>query len=643
MQFLYRLCMSLVALGAMSAPVFATSVATNTPIRIVADLTDAPRKLFHAEIDLPVTPGPLTLTTPKWIPGNHRPTGPVSDIVGVVFTANGKPLAWRRDNEDLYQFHLTVPAGASTVHAHLDLIVTARISQKLAALEWEGLLLYPAGIPVKEIPIEPSVKVPAGWGIGTALQHTGSGTYPIPAAGATVHFATTTVEQLEDSPVITGEFFHEYELAPEIAPKHYLDVVADYPEDAKLRPEFLTGVSNLVREATALYGSHHYGVYHFLLTLSDVAGGQGLEHGQSSDNGVGEKGYADAQHQMLEASLLPHEFTHSWNGKYRRPAGLYQKDFATMQQGALLWIYEGMTQYWGNVLAARSGLWTPEEYRNALALSAANLDSKPGRLWRPTADTAVAASILRGRDQSWASLRRGQDYYQEGELFWLDADTTIRRLTSGKKSLDDFAKLFLGKGGNTGPAIVPYTLDEVIADLNSVVTYDWEKFIDERINQIAPHANLEGIEQGGYKLVYRNKPNEYEHVAEKLSEKRGGLNSWYSLGLRIDGEGRIGDIRWNSPADRARLAPGYKLLAVGDQIYSGDTLRAAIRAAESSTEPIQLIVQTDKYIRTVQIDYHGGERYAALERTGSAPNMLDAITSPLTKLEKAPVKASENQ
>ena len=620
------------------APVVAQGTTEKTPIRIVADLTDTPRKLFHAEIDLPVTAGPLTLTTPKWIPGHHMPSGPAEAITGVVFTANGQTLTWRRDDVDLYQFHLTIPKGATTLHAHLDCIVTARISQKLAALEWESLLLYPAAMPVRSIAIEPAVKVPAGWGIGTALKHMGEGAYPVPAAGTTTHFAVTNVEQLEDSPVIAGEYFHEFALAPEIKPQHFIDVVADYPEDTQLRPALLAELNNLVREADALYGSHHYGVYHFLLTLSDVAGGEGLEHGQSSDNGVGEKGYADAVHQLREAELLPHEFTHSWNGKYRRPAGLYQPDFATPQQGALLWVYEGMTQYLGNVLAARAGLESQAEYRDKLAISAANLDMKPGREWRSTGDTAVAASVLRSREMAWSNWKRGQDYYQEGELLWLDADTLIRKLTNNKKSLDDFEKIFLGKGGNTDALIVPYTFDELVADLNAVAPYDWGTFLHDRVDRINPRADVAGIEQGGYKLVYKDKPSATERAASATpgARGRGGFDCWFSLGVRIGSDGLIGDVRWNGPADKARLAPGDKIIAIGDQIFSTDALRAAIRAAKASTDPIHLMVQADSFVRTVNVDYHDGERYPVLERMEAMPALLDEITMPRTTPEKAP-------
>jgi predicted metalloprotease with PDZ domain len=612
-----------------------------TPIQITADLSEAPRKLYHADVDIPVKSGPLSLTTPKWIPGNHRPTGPVDQITGVVFSANGKVLPWRRDDEDLYQFHVTVPAGVTTLHAHLDCIVTARLTQKLAVLEWEKLLLYPANTPVKEIAIQPTVKVPEGWGIGTALTPT-DGYDPQNPKGGTTHYAATTVEQLEDSPIITGEYFHEFALAPEVTPKHYIDVVADSPEDSQLRPALLVELSNLVRETGAAYDSRHYNVYHFLLTLSDVAGGEGLEHGQSSDNGVGEKGFSDPAHQLAEADLLSHEFTHSWNGKYRRPFNLYQDDFAKMQEGSLLWVYEGMTQYLGNVLAARSGLKSQEQYRDVLAASAANLDNKPGREWRSTEDTAIAASILRGGNPAWANWKRGQDYYQEGELFWLDADTLIRKLTNNKKSLTDFLHIFLAKGGNTGPLIVTYNHDELIADLNQVAKYDWATFMHDHIDAINPHADLAGIEQGGYKLVYTDKPTKSARTIAATGGRRGGgIDVWYSIGIRITREGEISDVRWNGPADKAKLFPGQKIIAVNGNVFSGDALRTAIKDAKGKTEPIHLILQGDTFVTTADLDYHDGERFPSLVRVDGTPDYLDDITKPLTTPEKIPAEKND--
>ena len=624
-----------------AADMFAQSSAT--PIQITADLTEAGRKLYHAEVELPVKKGPLTLITPQWIPGNHRPTGPVENITGVVFTANGQTLPWRRDDVNLYEFHLTIPKGVTSLHAHLDCIVTARATIKMAVLEWEKLLLYPAGVPVRGIAVQPAVTVPAGWGIGTALTPVATGLGPpattgvdegghSPAAGSTTtRYAATTVEQLQDSPVIAGQYFREFALATEITPKHYIDVVSDEAKDAELRPEFLTELSNLVRETGAMYASRHYNVYHFLLTLSDAAGGEGLEHGQSSDNGVNENQYRDAQHQLGQADLLAHEFTHSWNGKYRRPGRLYQPDFVAPEQGDLLWVYEGMTQYLGNVLAARSGLKSQEEYRDVLAMSAASLDNKPGRAWRSTEDTAISSSILRSLSPAWENWRRAQDYYQEGELLWLDADTLIRKLTNDQKSLNDFEHIFLGRGGNTGPLIVPYELPEIVADLNQVAPYDWAKFIHDRTVDINSRADLAGIERGGYKLVYADKPSKGEStLAASGRMRRAGIDVWYSIGIRVGDDGTISDVRWDGPGDKAKLAPGQKIYAVNGVVFTGDGLKAAIRGAKGTREPIHLIVQTNNFVSLVDLDYYDGERYPTLVRVDGTPDTLDEITKPLT-------------
>ncbi len=629
----------LVVAIALTTPVFGqpakgslSAGAEQTPIRITADLTEAPRKLYHAEIDLPVKPGPATFITPEWIPGNHMPTGPVDDITGVVFTANGKTLPWRRDNENLYEFHVDVPDGVTTLHAHLDCIVTSRADDKIAVLEWEKLMLYPADTPVHDIPIQPSVTVPTGWGIGTALTPIGSYD-PNAKVGGTTHYEATTVEQLQDSPVIAGEYFHEFALAPEISPKHYIDVVSDEPDDSNLRPQLLDEISNLVREASVAYDSHHYYVYHFLLTLSNYTGGEGLEHGQSSDNGTREKAFATQKSQLADSDLLAHEFTHSWNGKYRRPYNLYQPTFATMQQGSLLWVYEGLTQYLGNVLAARSGLKSQADYRDLLAASAAQLDYKSGRIWRPTVDTAVAASVLRADGPAWSNWRRGQDYYQEGELFWLDAHTKIRELTNDQKSLTDFLHIFLGKGGNTGPLIVTYHRAELIADLNQVVPYDWATFMRDRIDQINPHADFDGIVRGGYKIVYQDHPTSGMAAMIHAYSRHfsPGPYVWYSLGLRLGADGSIGDVRWGSPADKAGLAPGQKLIAVNGIVFSGDALHQAIVAAQTSKEPIHFLMQSEKYITPVNVDYHDGERYPVMVRVPGTKDYLDEITSPLAR------------
>jgi predicted metalloprotease with PDZ domain len=599
-----------------------------SPILLHVDLTDAPRHLLHAHLEIPVTAGPLTLEYPQWIPGDHRPTGPVDNLAGIILRANGKDLPWRRDDVDMFGIHVEVPPGVSRLDVALDFLATPgdtgsdmdmATSANMTVLEWNSVVLYPAHIPVAQIPIAASLTVPADWKLGTALTVTGQ-------KNLETSFAPVSVEQLVDSPVITGRYFREIPLAPEITPKHYLDVAGDAAGDVDLKPEYIAAVNQLVRETAPLYESRHYETYHFLLSLSDVIREEGLEHHQSSDNGIEKAGVSDPKLAMMNADLLPHEFTHSWNGKYRRPEGLATPDYATPQKGDLLWVYEGMTQYWGNVLAARSAFWTPEVYREALAWSAARLDVKPGRTWRNLQDTAITAQVLRGNHSNWGNWRRSQDYYQEGELIWLDADTTIRQLTHDQKSLNDFCVKFLAVGGNTPPKVLPYNFDEIVADLNAVAPYDWRTFLTERLESHAAHAPLGGIEHGGYRLTYGTDPTSFEDAYLAMTKQ---VDAWFSTGIMVSIAGNINDVRMNSPAFQAGLGPGTKLVAVNGHAFSGDGLRQAIRGAKGKTEPIELIVSNDDEFRIVRLDYHDGEKFPRLERVEGTTDLLDEILKPL--------------
>ena len=577
---------------------------------------------------IPVTPGPLTLEYPQWIPGDHRPTGPIDNLAGIFVRANGQPLPWRRDDVDLYGIHVDVPQGVSRLDVALDFLATPgstgsdenqATSSNMTVLEWNSVVMYPAHVPVSQIPITASLTLPPGWKVGSALRVTGQ-------QGTDVSFAPTTLEMLVDSPVITGRYFREFPLAPEITPKHYLDVAADSEQDVDLTPAFLAAVNKLVRETGPLYQSRHYETYHFLLSLSDVIRTEGLEHHQSSDNGIEEKGVSDVKLEVLNADLLAHEFTHSWNGKYRRPVGLDTPDYSAPMKGDLLWVYEGMTQYWGTVLAARAGLWTAQSFREALAWHAANLDEKPGRTWRNVEDTAIAASILRGGSDYWSGWRRGQDYYREGQLIWLDADTTIRSLTHDKKSLNDFCVKFLAVGGNTPPKVVAYDFDEIVADLNAVAPYDWRGFLNERLHTHADHAPLDGISHGGYRLAYSTEPTAFEQ-AELDHAKR--VDAWFSLGLSVSTSGVIEDVRMGSAAYQAGLGPGSVVVAVDGHGFAPDVLKQAIKDAKGTTTPIEMIVSTDKEFRTVQVHYNDGEKYPRLERVEGTPDLLDEILKPL--------------
>ena len=610
-------------------------------IRITADLTECSRRIFHAEIDLPVHAGPAVFTSPLWIPGSHAPNGPVGSITGVVFTANGKVLPWHRDAVDLAEFHVEIPAGVRSIHAHVDALLSARATREMAMLEWETVLLYPAHVPVKAIRIEPAVTVLGGWGVGTALTKIGTESTPHsslvdqadhlpPADAVTFKYAQTTVEQLEDSPVLAGHYFQEYRLAPEMKPDHFLDVAGDSAPDAELRPATLRAMDRVVREARLEYGSVHYREYHFLIIRSRYAGGYGgLEHAQSTDIGIGQTSMRDEAHQVADADLFAHEFTHSWNGKYRRPEGMYQPDFATPVQARLLWIYEGMTQYLGDVLATRAGLKSQEQFRDMLALTAADLDAQAGRRWRPTEDTAVAVSLMRGSGSGWANWRRGKAYYPEGELLWLDVDTLIRSLTRNSKSLDTFEKLFLGQGGDTEPAVLPYDLSEVVRDLNQVAPYDWARFFKDRVSEIQPRADLDGLARGGCALVYTEHPSATEQI---LSDPDGSLYTgedfWYSLGLRVDDGGTLMDVRWGSPADGARLSPKQKLLAVDGAPYSAALLHSRVAAARLNPKPLRLVLRQDGQDVAVDLSYRGAERVPHLACSSAGGSLLEKITKP---------------
>ncbi len=606
-----------------------TMNASSAPITIAVDATDAPRKMLHADLVIPVQPGDLTLVYTKWIPGEHEASGPVDNLAGLAIKANGQTLPWVRDSINMFAFHVHVPQGVTELHVHDDFLATAAptgfsagasTSDNLAMVSWNEVMLWPEVKSANEVQVTPSVTLPEGWKFGTALT-------TIRHAGNTTHFATVPLNQLIDSPVLSGRFFREIPLAPELSPKHYLDLAADGPEDLEVPPQMLAGFNNLVRETGPLYKSRHYNSYHFLMTLSDQVAHFGLEHHQSNDDRVPEKTFLDPNLDALAAGLLPHEFTHSWNGKYRRPAGLLSPDFQTPMKGDLLWVYEGLTEYLGDVLTARSGLWTVDQYRDALAASAADLDHRPGRTWRDLQDTATAAQTLYDANRQWDNWRRGVDYYPEGELIWLEADTIIRRQSHGKKSLNDFCVRFLGLGGNTGPKTVPYTFQDIVSDLNATQSYDWASFLTERLTSKVDHAPLSGIENGGYKLTYTDTPN----AMTKAREDLGGLDAWYSLGFHTSGDGTLGDVLFYSPAYKAGLGPEMKIVAVNGRQYTDSLMHNAIRDSKTVQTPIELIVENTGYYRMVKLDYHGGERYPHLERVNAKPDILDQILQPLTK------------
>jgi predicted metalloprotease with PDZ domain len=607
--------------------------AQNGSIALHVDATDVARKILHARLEIPAQPGNLTLVYPKWIPGEHGPTGPINQLTGIKMSAGGKPLAWQRDNVDMYAFHLTVPAGANNVEVALDFLLPSgegqysagpSLTAQLLDLSWNQVLLYPQGAKADDIQFAATLHLPAGWEFGTAL----------PLARETpdgLEFSPVTLERLVDSPLIAGHYFRTIDLTPGQNPTHYIHMVADSAAALDMKPEDIQHFQRLVAETGTLFGARHYRSYHFLLTLSDHVAHFGLEHHESSDNRTDEKFLTDEKTRKLEAELLPHEMAHSWNGKYRRPAGLATPDFQQPMKDELLWVYEGLTEYLGEVLAARCGLWTNGDFHQALALTAAGMQDQAGRKWRPLLDTTVAAQLLYEAPPEGTAWRRSVDFYPEGVLIWLEADTIIRQQSHGHRSLDDFCRAFFG-GQSGPPSVISYTLDDVLAALNEVAAYDWREFFQNRVYDLAPRAPLGGITNSGWRLAYTNKPPELFESREK-EHKFTDLRS--SLGLVVKEDGTVLDVIPGSPADNAGIAPNAKLVAVNDRRWTPDILRTALESTKTNSAPLELLVENDDYFKTCKLDYHAGEKYPCVERDATRPDLLGDILKP-----RAPVPAS---
>jgi predicted metalloprotease with PDZ domain len=495
----------------------------------------------------------------------------------------------------------------------------ASATAQLADISWSDVVLYPKGPKASEIQYAATLRLPAGWQFGTAL-------VPANRASGVIHFEPVSLETLVDSPVVAGAYARTVDLSPGGKPAHSLHIVADSAAALEMKPEDGRHLSHLVAETGALFGARHYRAYHFLLTLSDHVAHFGLEHHESSDNRQGEKYLIDADSLKLKAGLLPHEMVHSWNGKYRRPAGLATPDFEQPMHGELLWVYEGLTDYLGYVLTARCGLWTEEDFRQRLALEAARLDRQPGRTWRPLVDTTVAAQLLYDARKEGSAWRRGVDFYPEGALIWLEADVLIRQQSQGHRSLDDFCRKFCG-GPSSPPRVVPYTLDDVLTALNEVAPHDWRQFFQARVYDITPRAPLGGIEGAGWRLVYSNTVPDMLKSAES-AQKFTDLR--FSLGLTIKEDGAVQDVIPGSPADKAGVGAAMKMVAVNGRRWTADLLRTAVKAARTNTAPIELLVENEDYFKSCKLDYHEGEKYPRLERDATKPDLLKEILKPLT-------------
>ena len=598
------------------------------PIRIKVDATQVAQKVLHAELLIPAEPGPLTLYYPKWLPADHSPDGPIWNVAGLSFFAAEKALAWSHDSVDMYAFHVTVPPQAHSVTVRLDFLLSApgptidfsaSGSAKLFILMWNQVLLYPAGWPVHSLTAEPRLRLPSGWKFSTAL--------PVAEKSSNdITFQPVALDLLVDSPVQSGEYMKVVPLTPGENPVHEIDIAAENPSALDLPPEMIEKYVRLVREAQALYQSHHYREYHFLLTLSDNVMGLGQEHHESSDDRVPANAMSDLNQRLLGADLFPHEFTHSWNGQYRRAEGLATADYQQPMKGDLLWVYEGLTSYLGTVLAARSGLWSPDEAREKLASIASALDHRPGRTWRSLENTSRAAQILYFAPSEWVSYRRGTDFYAESVLLWLEADVTIRKLTQGRRSLDDFCSRFLG-GPDVTPSIKTYTFDDLVMAMNETATYDWRAFFRDRLDSTSAHAPLGGLTGGGWRLDYSDQPN----AIISASQAAHGLGDYTSsLGLLVKADGTVQDAIPGMPAYQSGISPYTRIVGVNQRQFSLDELNTAISESKSQLAALVLLIFNTGTLETHEIAYHGGLRYPHLVRGVGDIDSLTEILKPRT-------------
>jgi len=618
--------------AALSAEQGARSTASGSAMSLFVDATEAPRGIVHTRIEIAVKPGELTLYYPKWIPGEHAPSGPIVEMAGLRLTVGGRAVPWERDPLDMYTIHCTVPAGANRLDVALDALQSAHgiftsggsATEDLAVLNWNQLLVYPAVDSTDQLTVSAHLKLPPGWEHGTALE-------TATEAGGEIAFTPVSLTTLVDSPVIAGAHYRRFDLSPGKTPAHAIDIACDSEAGLAASPELVAEWRQLINEAEALFGARHYRRYNFILTLSDNVAHFGLEHHESSDNRIQERSLVDDQLRKATSGLLPHEYVHSWIGKYRRPVGLTRSDFQKPMQTDLLWVYEGLTSYLGVVLTARSGLTTAEWQREDLASTAAWLDQRPGRAWRPLKDTAVGAQFLYGSPRAWNSWRRGVDFYGEGVLIWLDADALIRQQTGGKRSLDDFCRLFAG-GTSGPPEVAPHTFDDVVNALNRVTPYDWRGFLNERVDSTSTRAPLGGITNGGWKLAWTDSLTPAMTASERAEEY---VDESYSIGVVLGKDGVVTDVIPGRPAAKAGMGPGMRVVATNGRRYTAEHLRDELRAAKGGKKPFEVIAEHGDFVRVFQLDWHDGVTYPRLVRDESKPDLLSEILKPRT----APVAA----
>ena len=617
------ICFALVAFGWHGS----CSSAADGVIRLEIDARDAPRRMFHTRMWLPVEPGPLRLIFPKWIQAEHAPIGPIADLAGLAIRSEGRALRWQRDPLDMYAFEVDIPAGVREVEIEHDRISPARKGEALATANmaivlWHEHLLYPAGVSFRDLEYQAELLLPDGWQDGSALKQASR-------SGNRVVFEPVTLEQLTDSPLFCGRYHKVYPLAEDERKSHRIFAVAESPGELEMSDAYRAGYDRLIGEAKGLFGAQPYDDYTFLVALSDNIAHTGLEHHQSSDNRIRGRAFADDQLHLATVRLLPHEYVHSWNGKYRRPERMVRPNLHEPLETDLLWIYEGLTRYLDRVLTARCGLYTLDHARQTWASGAHTMTTKRGRQWRPLVDTATAAQILYSARAGGSTWRRRVDFYNEGAFIWLEVDAIIRERSGGRRSLDDFISRFFGRqDGLAEPPVDPYELDDVVAALDRVESYDWRGLLLRRVETVGERPPSDGLERTGWRLGYGEEPTEVE-IAREAS---GGVTDFSaSIGLWLLKDAGIGDVVTGSPAARAGIAPGMKLVAVNGRRYTKDVLRTAIKQSKAADSRLDLLVENHEFFETCEVDYHDGARHYRLVPLPGRHDVLSEILAARTE------------
>jgi predicted metalloprotease with PDZ domain len=592
-------------------------------VQLTVDATDVTRGIFRIHERVPISAaGDLVLLYPKWVPGGHSPRGDIKNVAGLSVTAGGHSLKWMRDPLDVFAFHVAVPEGVSAVDVEFQYLSSTAENQgrtvmtpEMSSIQWLSLSLYPAGYFVRQIPVQASVIVPTGWKVATALR-------PTAQTGGRFDYPATSYEILVDSPLIAGPHYRQIPLSNDV----FLDVIGDTPAELAATPEQITAHKKLVEQTVKLFGAQHYDHYDFLLTISNNLGGNGLEHHRSSEDGVRRGYFTDWENKLRDRNLLPHEYTHSWDGKYRRPADLWTPDYNTVpMEGSLLWVYEGQTQFWGYVLGARSGMLSKQDTLDAIAATAATYSTgTPGRAWRALVDTTNDPTIASRTPQPWRSWQRSEDYYSEGQLIWIDVDRIIRKQSGGKRSIDDFARLFYGMRDRDFGELT-YDLDDLVTTLNKVQPYDWRAYLQRRVYDIAASPPLEGINDGGYKLIFTAEPTKWIKSGEKAGKNN---DLTYSGGFVVGNDGKVSSVVWDGPAFNSGMTIGSEIVAVNGRTFDADALKDAIKAAADKGPAPELLIHDGDVYRTVKLDWHGGLRYPRLEKVGKGTGTLDALLAP---------------